>query len=191
MSLFGYFVLASLDRPLYEHPAIHRLCSESDEEAISSGTLANLRAEGPWQFLQVLGGWSAKLADELMAQTGAPAMSIYVVESEFWIIEARTADGARWWGYLNPDAAVNSYDRGVQSGDRERRRRAADDGPSGWAYRSRDQAAIGERRGSAHPAHSSSEANVGVRVSTTTTEATTSPELAVGNRAVGVHIRAS
>jgi len=50
------------------------------------------------------------LADELVAETGAPAMSIYVVESEFGIIEAGTADGERWRGYLNPDTAVNSYD---------------------------------------------------------------------------------
>jgi len=51
MSLFGYFVLAQSERPLYELPAIQHLCRVSDEEGISPGTLANLRAEGQWQFL--------------------------------------------------------------------------------------------------------------------------------------------
>ncbi|MDI1465202.1 hypothetical protein QEZ54_29960 [Catellatospora sp. KI3] len=109
MSLFGYFVIARHPRPLYELPAVQRLCRESDEEFISPGTLANLRAEGDWQLLQVLGGWSAELADELAAQTAAPAMSIYVVESAFGIIEARTAEGGSWQGYLNPRAAVQAY----------------------------------------------------------------------------------
>lgn len=67
------------------------------------------RADGAWQFLQVHRGdptaveW---LADRLTAETGAPALAIYVLDSDYGYIVAAGPAGAGWHGYLAPDVAM-------------------------------------------------------------------------------------
>jgi hypothetical protein len=73
------------------------------------GTLVGLRADGPWQQLQTFDGDGLDLV-QLVIETEAPAISIYVVESEFGYIAARTPAGVAWWGYLNPETAVRDYE---------------------------------------------------------------------------------
>src|SRR4030095_11211868 len=109
VSLFGYFVIARSNGPLDRLAAILRLCTESRHDGIRPATVVGRRADGHWQQLQTLDGDQLDLV-QLVAETGAPAMSIYVVESEFGYIDARTPAGSAWWGYLNPETAVHAYE---------------------------------------------------------------------------------
>lgn len=102
-------MVARSDQSLYQLPSIQRLCAESQHDGIRPGTLVGLRADGPWQQLQTFGGHGLDLV-QLVMETEAPAMSIYVVESEFGYIDARTPAGVAWWGYLNPETAVRDYE---------------------------------------------------------------------------------
>lgn len=104
VSLFGYFIVARSSQPLERLPSIRRLCTESGHDGIGPALVVGRRADGPWQQLQTFDGDELDLV-QLVAETDAPAMSIYVVESEFGCIDARTPAGTAWWGYLNPDSA--------------------------------------------------------------------------------------
>lgn len=109
MSLFGYFIVGRSSEPLERLPSIQRLCAESQHEGIRPATVVGRRADGLWQQVQTFDGDEFDLA-QLVADTDAPAMSIYVVESEFGVIDARTPAGTTWSGYLNPETAVRAYD---------------------------------------------------------------------------------
>jgi hypothetical protein len=108
MSLFGYFVIARHPSPVPELPSLQRLCREGTDH-ISAGHLAGVYADGDWQFVQVLGG-SALDAADLLAETGNPAMAIYVVESFFGIVDAAVPDGPGFSACLNPAGAIEAFD---------------------------------------------------------------------------------
>jgi hypothetical protein len=109
MSLFGHFVIARSEQPLDQLPSIQRLCTESRDEDVRPATVVGRWVDGPWQQLQTFDGDDVDIR-QLVAKTQAPAMSIYVVESEFGYIDARAPSGVDWWGYLNPDVATQAYD---------------------------------------------------------------------------------
>jgi hypothetical protein len=108
VSLFGLFIIGRSSEPLDRVPSIQRLCTESRHEGIGPAIVVGRRADGPWQQVQTLGGDELDLV-QLVTETSAPAMSIYVVESEFGCIDARTPAGPAWSGYLNPDTAVRAF----------------------------------------------------------------------------------
>ncbi|MGW4467778.1 hypothetical protein [Micromonospora sp. NPDC004704] len=108
MSLFGYFIVARHVRPLPELPSIERLCRES-VDGIRAGTVGGLHSDGDWQFLQVLDGAGLDVAD-LVAETGAPALSVYVIESAVGVVGGAAPGGDEWYGCLNPADAVRAFD---------------------------------------------------------------------------------
>lgn len=108
VSLFGYFIVARHGRPLPELAAVQRLCRETIH-GIRPGELCGLETDGDWQFLQVFHG-SGLDASELVAETGAPALAIYVIESAVGVIDAAAPDGENWYACLNPADAVRAFD---------------------------------------------------------------------------------
>jgi hypothetical protein len=108
MSLFGCFIVARSEHPLWDLPVLRRFCAEAVDPDIAPAQVVGHRADGTWQQVQTFDGNGFDIAD-LVLETGSPVMFIYVVESEFGGIEAQTPGGDRWWGYLNPDAAVGDY----------------------------------------------------------------------------------
>ena len=109
MGLNGFFIIAQAPGPLYALSSIQRMSTESGEDYVYPASWMGLRADGEWQQLQISQGHSLELRD-LVAETGAAAMSIQVLESAFGCIEARTLAGDEWWGYLNPETAVAAYE---------------------------------------------------------------------------------
>ena len=109
MGLNGFFIIARAPAPLYTLPSIQLMSIESGEDYVYPASWMGLRADGEWQQLQTSQGHSLELRD-LVAETGAAAMSIQVLESAFGCIEARTLAGAEWWGYLNPETAIAAYE---------------------------------------------------------------------------------
>ena len=100
MSLFGYFVFGRADGALSDVDVV-RVCAES-------GTLVGTRTDGDWQLTQIFDG-SDLHARDVTAQTGHPALVIYVIESEVGVIEAATPDGrAGFNACLNPADAVRA-----------------------------------------------------------------------------------
>jgi hypothetical protein len=108
VSLFGYFVVARHARPLPELPSIRRLCREN-ADGIDAGSVAALFNDGDWQLLQVLDG-SGLSASDLVTETGAPVICVYVMESAVGIIEGATPDSDDWYGCLNPTDAMRAFD---------------------------------------------------------------------------------
>jgi hypothetical protein len=108
MSLFGYFLVARCDRPAGELACVQRVCRES-VEGIRAGTLCGTRVDGDWQYVQVLDGWGLT-APDVVAETGAPALVVYVIESAVGVVEAATPDGRSWLGCLNPADAVRAFE---------------------------------------------------------------------------------
>jgi hypothetical protein len=103
MSLFGYFVVGRAPGPLSDVEPVRRVCSES-------GTLAAVAADGDWQFVQIFDGTGLHAAD-VTAETGYPALVVYVIESEVGVIDAATPDGeASFNACLNPAEAVRALD---------------------------------------------------------------------------------
>ncbi|MET7419830.1 hypothetical protein [Dactylosporangium sp. NPDC005555] len=107
MSLFGYFIVTRHDQPLTELPSIRRLCTEGQYD-LSPGEACEPRADGEWGFLQVLGGWGLNVID-LAEETGAPALSVYVIESAIGIVEADIPGGSWWSACLNPADALRVW----------------------------------------------------------------------------------
>jgi hypothetical protein len=60
-----------------------------------------------WRWIQLDGDAPGALG-ELVAATGAPAISAYVLDSDLADVEALTPDGQRWRTYLHP-ATAESY----------------------------------------------------------------------------------
>lgn len=107
MSLFGYFVVARSDRPIGDLACVRRVCQQSTD-GISPGTLGGTRFDGDWQYLQILNG-RGLYADDVVAETGGPALVVYVIESAVGIVHGATPDGESWWGCLNPADAVRVF----------------------------------------------------------------------------------
>jgi hypothetical protein len=101
VGLNGFFIIAWAPAPLYTLPSIQLMSIESGEDYVYPASWMGLRADGEWQQLQTSQGHSLELRD-LVAETGAAAMSIQVLESAFGCIEARTLAGAEWWGHFKP-----------------------------------------------------------------------------------------
>jgi hypothetical protein len=108
MSLFGYFVVARPQCPLSELACVQRICRDS-VDGISPGTLGATRCDGNWQYIQILNGADLDAVD-LVAETGEPALVVYVIESAVGLVSAGTADGLTWRRCLNPDDAVRVFD---------------------------------------------------------------------------------
>lgn len=108
MSLFGYFVVARSAQSIGGLACVERVCQQS-VGGISPGVLGGTRFDGDWQYLQILNGWGL-YADDVAAETGEPALVVYVIESAVGIVHGATPDGESWWGCLNPVDAVRAFD---------------------------------------------------------------------------------
>lgn len=131
MGFWGYFIVARSEQALADLDAISELCS-SDQGSEWEAELVGHWADGSWQFLQVHRGNPSAvewLADHLSAETGAPALAIYVQDSDCGYIVAASPAGHGWRGYLAPDIAVTAYDMPPLNASVEQIAEAA----SGWA----------------------------------------------------------
>jgi hypothetical protein len=107
MGFWGYFIVARSERPLVDLGAITTLCSP-DQVPEWSGEPMGSRTDGAWQFLQVHRGDPSAtewLAKRLSAETGAPALAIYVMDGDYGHIVAASPTGAGLQGYLAPSIA--------------------------------------------------------------------------------------
>jgi hypothetical protein len=108
MSLFGYFVVGRTQRPIGELACVQDVCRDI-VDGISPGTLGASRSDGDWQYLQIVDGAGLDAAD-IVAETGEPALVVYVIESAIGLVSAGTADGVTWRRCLNPADAVRAFD---------------------------------------------------------------------------------
>ncbi|WP_199510881.1 hypothetical protein [Nucisporomicrobium flavum] len=68
------------------------------------GALFEEERAGGWRWIQLDGDVPGALG-ELVAATGTPAVSAFVLDSDVADVEALTPGGQRWRTYLNPDVA--------------------------------------------------------------------------------------
>jgi len=108
MAFFGYYALARTAKPIDELTAVRRLLG-GGAEGTSAGTLEGRWSDGDWQLAVIHQGWGLD-ANDLVAETGAPALTVYVIESAVGIVEAATVDSGSWRACLNPDDAVRAFD---------------------------------------------------------------------------------
>jgi hypothetical protein len=108
MAFFGYYAVARTDRPIKELTAVRRVLG-AGVDGIPAGTLEGWWTDGDWQLAVIYQGWGLD-ANDLVAETGAPALIIYVIESAVGVIEAATVGGGSWRACLNPDDAIRAFD---------------------------------------------------------------------------------
>ncbi|MET9493256.1 hypothetical protein [Streptomyces sp. NPDC006552] len=102
MGYWGYYVVARTGRPLTEFDALDGVREEL--------TLLEERA-GQWQVWECPGGSGDRTRDigsmnALAAQTGAPALFAYVMDSRCAVIEAAAPDSGTWTACLGRAAAA-------------------------------------------------------------------------------------
>lgn len=110
MGFWGYFIVAQSERSLADLGAISTLCSWDGSD--QAGELVGHRSDGSWQFLQVHRGDPSAvewLAGRLSTETGAPALAMYVLDSDCGWIVAASPRGGGWRGCLGPDIAIADY----------------------------------------------------------------------------------
>jgi hypothetical protein len=107
MAFFGYYVVARTGRSIDELAAVRRVLT-AGVDGISAGTLEGRWSDGDWQLAVIHQGWGLD-ANDLVAETGAPALTVYVIESAVGIVEAATVDGGCWRACLNPDGAIGAF----------------------------------------------------------------------------------
>lgn len=115
MGFWGYFIVARSEHSLADLGAISALCSWDGSD--QAGELVGHRSDGSWQFLQVHRGDPSAvewLAARLSAETGAPALAMYVMDSDCgWIVAASPSGGA-WRGCLGSDADIPPLDTSME-----------------------------------------------------------------------------
>jgi hypothetical protein len=103
--------VARSEHSLADLSAISTLCSRDGLDR--AGEVWGHGSDGSWQFLQVHRGDPSAvewLADRLSAETGAPALAIYVLDSDCGEIVAASPRSGGWRGYLAPGTAIGGYD---------------------------------------------------------------------------------
>ncbi|MEU4244062.1 hypothetical protein [Actinoplanes sp. NPDC026619] len=108
MAFFGYYAVARTGQPIDELTAVRRVL-DAGVDGISAGTLEGRWSDGDWQLVVIYQGWGLD-ANDLVAETGAPALIVYVIESAVGVVEAATVDGGSWRACLNPDDAIRAFD---------------------------------------------------------------------------------
>lgn len=115
MGFWGYFIVARSEHSLADLGAISTLCSWGGSD--QAGELVGHRNDGSWQFLQVHRGDPSAvewLAARLSAETGAPALAMYVMDSDCGWIVAASPGGGGWRGYLGSDADIPPLDTSME-----------------------------------------------------------------------------
>jgi hypothetical protein len=130
MGFWGYFIVARSEQPMADLDAISTLCSRDGLD--QAGEVWGHWSDGSWQFLQVHRGDPSAvewLAGRLSAETGAPALAIYVLDSDCGEVVAAGPLSGGWRGYLAPDNAITGYDMPPLDSSVEQIAEAA----AGWA----------------------------------------------------------
>ncbi|MFI1993129.1 hypothetical protein [Actinoplanes sp. NPDC020271] len=94
MGYFGEILVARSVQPLAESSAIGGT-AVLDERELGSG----------WRLAQLDGGVPGALA-ELTRLTGAPALSVFVIDSDTALVEAVSPAGSGWMAHLHPEHAA-------------------------------------------------------------------------------------
>jgi hypothetical protein len=141
MGFWGYFIVARSEHSLADLGAISALCSRDGSDR--AGEVWGRWSDGSWQFLQVHRGDPSAvewLAGRLSAETDAPALAIYVLDSDCGVIVAASPRSGGWRGYLAPDIAIAGYGMPPSDASVEQIAEAA----AGWAAEAGRRAAAAD-----------------------------------------------